>query len=394
LTRAQLDALHILKCASEGKHAAVLVLDPLHSGQSEIVYVSEAWSAICGISEARALRKDLSWLLRSIETDGNEADEAGALSSIVSHISGRRACKALALHPREGSPPFWSTLSLSPIVRRGELLLYVCALKERSPSVTAKLNKPPTARCRSTPCQQLARPFTTEALGALAKPAILELDPTFLKSRETAAGTYQLLAPPPIEHACMLVKRLGWYHLRTDAELLLERLVGTLEQLGTSYELAESSGPFADYFTVRARFDGHAVVRARGAESRDEGSAATAADAAMSELVGELELCGREHVIVNFVIAEESAEGTHCVTCTRLTGRTILFHRIYRQLHHLLAFTGDDHGARTPHHSAAPRSQRSTGCVGGQPLMRCSTRSGGEMRRSRRQPPYPPLTTG
>ena len=427
LTSAQLGALQAVKRAGSTSGAAVLVLNPLGARSGEIVHVSEAWQAICGISEPLALRKDLGWLLESAETDGDTGGVlSSVLSSVLSHISGRRACKALALHAREGRPPFWSTLALSPLVRRGELLLYVCALKDCSSSVTAKLKRPPTARCRSTPCQQLPKHFAPESATLFAKPAVLELDLAFLRSHPTAAGMHQLLAPPPTERACMLVRRLGWYQLKMEPEVLVERLVGALEQLNASYELVESSTPLADYFAVRARFDGDAVVSSStGTESRDhEGAAAMASESAISDLVDELELLrGEDEVIANFVVTDEvrdrshragaacmshgpaqspacpaltlptfrccdrqCVEGTYRLTCTRLSGRTILFHRIYRQLHRTLLFTDDEFSARTPPQSATSTADWRMGFAAVRPMPRCSAPIRGDMQRSRRRP--------
>jgi len=165
--------------------------------------------------------------------------------------------------------------------------------------------------------------------------------------------------------------------------------VGALEQLNASYELVESSTPLADYFAVRARFDGDAVVSSStGTESRDhEGAAAMASESAISDLVDELELLrGEDEVIANFVVTDECVEGTYRLTCTRLSGRTILFHRIYRQLHRTLLFTDDEFSARTPPQSATSTADWRMGFAAVRPMPRCSAPIRGDMQRSRRRP--------
>ena len=338
LTSVQLAALDIVKRTVEGIDAAIFVLNP-HLPRKEIVHVSVGWQAVTEISETLALGQELGGLLQGMETD-NVFANCSLKSLVSSNISGRRACKVLTLHSRAGRPPFWCMLSLSPLMRRGELLLFVGYLQDCS-STVARLKRPPTPRCRSTLYQQSARPFGWERPQLLAKPTVLELDPNFFRLHEVAAGSHQLVAPQTLEHGLQLIKRLGWYRLALEPELLLERLVDALDCLGGSHTLLESSNnPFTEHFVIRARFEGRAVGGGEGNESQDVVHLAD---------ITELTL-DAEDVEINFVIAEDDLEGTYRVSCTRLRGRTLLFHRVYRLLHRTLALTNEEHGMPSPEH--------------------------------------------
>jgi len=142
-----------------------------------------------------------------------------------------------------------------------------------------------------------------------------------------------------LEHGLQLIRRLGWYQLALEPELLVERLVDALDCLGGSHTLLESSNPFTEHLVVRARFEGRAVG-GEGSESQDVVHLAD---------ITELPL-DAEDVEINFVIAEDDVEGTYRVSCTRLSGRTLLFHRVYRQLHRTLALTNEEHGTPSPEH--------------------------------------------
>lgn len=191
----------MVKCAIEEVDAAVIVLNPL-APRSDIAYVSEGWQSICGIPETKAVGQELGGILQGSEEDGAVFD------SVELSLSRRRACKVLTRHSRAGRPPFWCMLSLSPLLLRGELLLFVGTLQDCSLPVS-RLRRPPKQKCRSASCHQKPRVFGCERPEELARPAVLELDPTFLRSYELAAASHQLVAPAPME-STILIKRLGW----------------------------------------------------------------------------------------------------------------------------------------------------------------------------------------
>ena len=99
--------------------SAALKMKCCSAAGNPIVFVSEAWQQMCGFTSTQAIGSSCSLV------QGPGTDEAAKLS-LATALYRQQACSALMLNYKSGmeSLQFWNMLSLSPICRKGKLMLY------------------------------------------------------------------------------------------------------------------------------------------------------------------------------------------------------------------------------------------------------------------------------
>jgi len=256
---------------------SIVITNPLVEG-NPIVFVTESWQSMCGFTYAEAVGKNPKL------TQGSQSDPE-VIKLISGALSRRCSCKVQLLNYRSGSPsnPFWNMLSISPLLYRGEMMLYIASLQDYSHHVSKLSFIKPTQFCRVAEHQQRGRRIS-ETLPALtlAKPAIYEGDDDYPLSREGNGG-----APSNPS-----IKRLGWSKLVLEPEHLHDRVVDALANLNICYEMQRRSSPHNETFMVDAKADGVALR----------------------------------------VVVHEDPDGTYRISCTRLNGDTFVYHNLFRQL--------------------------------------------------------------
>lgn len=276
---------------------ALVFTDP--RGDSPILYVTKRWEAMCGFSakEAKGRNPRL--------TQGSGSD-ASVRSLIGRAIGNRRACKALMLNYRSGDEthPYWVMISISPIFVRGELLLYMASLQDYSHHLSLIKTLCPSQFCRSTEqhqCQCYLQRLHPERL---SKPTVYEAD------LDTP------LAQPIRTPAEAFVRRLGWDNLKLDPEHLEERCIDALRQMGADYQIIDAPASSTDHVIIRARLN--------------------------------------DEVELNILIAEDFAEGTYRITCTRVAGIVTAYHAGLRALRDTIGLTRELQRTGLVRPSAAP----------------------------------------
>lgn len=111
--------------------------------------------------------------------------------------------------------------------------------------------------------------------------------------------------------------------------------------LGAWHELLESHTPSSDSWIIKAwvskELDGGARPEAEQGSRRGESSSdEDEAERALAEAVRKT----RSRVELQLLIAEDDAvEGTYRISCTRVRGQTLEFHRVYRRFNRALGLT-------------------------------------------------------
>eukprot|EP00326_Haptolina_ericina_P015630 CAMPEP_0181196170 /NCGR_PEP_ID=MMETSP1096-20121128/15303_1 /TAXON_ID=156174 ORGANISM="Chrysochromulina ericina, Strain CCMP281" /NCGR_SAMPLE_ID=MMETSP1096 /ASSEMBLY_ACC=CAM_ASM_000453 /LENGTH=232 /DNA_ID=CAMNT_0023285873 /DNA_START=138 /DNA_END=839 /DNA_ORIENTATION=+ len=109
------------------------------------------------------------------------------------------------------------------------------------------------------------------------------------------------LAQPIRTPAEAFVRRLGWDNLKLDPEHLEERCIDALRQMGADYQIIDAPASSTDHVIIRARLN--------------------------------------DEVELNILIAEDFAEGTYRITCTRVAGIVTAYHAGLRALRDTIGLT-------------------------------------------------------
>jgi len=325
LTPVQLLALDIIKRLSASEMEADIVVTIPLVASSPIVYVTERWRLSSGssgsdhtVSHGPPEAPEEHGLAGLVQ---GPASDAAVFTALRQAVAARRACKAFLLNYQADAQakPFWCSVSVSPILHCGNLILHVWLLQDYTKHVSKLRSRVPDQFCSTKAYQQHQRLLlATTPLNGLAQPSVLELDqPAFLSSRLHAAA-----APRPAWplQAGPFIKRLGWYGLLLQPEHLVDRLLDVLTSMNATCERLERHTPSSDFFIVKAK-----LSAAGDDESDEEGNEQVTS-------VGTVE--------IHFVVSEDSSdEGTTRVSCTRYRGETLTFHHAYRRVHLRLGLT-------------------------------------------------------
>jgi hypothetical protein len=262
--------------------ASMVITNPLLP-DNPIVYVTEPWQNMCGFTYAEAVG-------RNPRVTQGERTDPSVIQAMSGALSKRCSCKVQLVNYRSGllDRPFWNVLSISPLMYRGEIQLFIANLQDYSYFMSKMVSLTPSQFCKVAESFQQQRHMespVTERL--LAKPAIYELDLEHVQS--SASDKPVLRMTPP-------VKRLGWDKLLLEPEYLTDRVVDALTGIDAEYEVKWAQDCSGETAIVFARL---------GA--------------------------------VSFrVVVEEEPNGSYRITCSRLSGDTFSYHDAFRQLRQCL----------------------------------------------------------
>mmetsp|Transcript_24839 Transcript_24839/g.73745 ORF Transcript_24839/g.73745 Transcript_24839/m.73745 type:complete len:382 (-) Transcript_24839:141-1286(-) len=255
--------------------SSIVITNPRAQG-NPIVWVTRPWQDMCGFTYGEAVGRNPRL------TQGERSDPA-VVAAISGALQQERPCKAAMVNYRggEGGPAFWNMLSISPLLHRGQLQLYIANLQDYSYHMGQMVSLTPSQFCRAAlhyrRGRRLDAPLTSLSL---AKPAIYEAD-----------GEHPLQPAPEPPPAQPMMRRLGWNKLVLEPEHLADRVGDALSRIDAQYELAE-----------RLASGESVVVSARSGD------------------------------VVMRVLVSEEADGHYSISCARLSGDTFSYHAAFRQL--------------------------------------------------------------
>merc|ERR1719247_4103592 len=99
---------------------------------------------MCGFSYAEAAGRN------PRVTQGENSDKT-VIQSMSGALQAQRSCKVMILNYRSGRPnaPFWNMLTMNPIHRNGQLLLYLANLQDYTYHMSRLVSTSPSSFCRS-----------------------------------------------------------------------------------------------------------------------------------------------------------------------------------------------------------------------------------------------------
>ncbi|KAL1503973.1 hypothetical protein AB1Y20_010389 [Prymnesium parvum] len=276
LTPLQTSVLDSVVQKLDTEDVSVVITNPREK-DAPIVHVTELWQHMCGFTACEAVGQNP----RIVQGPPTDRTVARAISEAVRE---ERSCKVLLLNFRRGdmSQPFWNMLSISVIKHRGELMFYMAALQDYTYNIEKLISLSPMQFCRSAECHQRGRYVKQIDRDSLPVPMVYEADlGVELQNaiQETPAGP--------------MVKRLGWGQLKLEPEVMISIIIDVLQQLGAQYELKESYGPDGAQFAVYARL---------------------------------------EDVAFRVLVANDTKLGSYRVSCTRMSGDTFGYHKIFQMI--------------------------------------------------------------
>uniref|UniRef100_A0A7S0LAH5 PAS domain-containing protein n=1 Tax=Coccolithus braarudii TaxID=221442 RepID=A0A7S0LAH5_9EUKA len=263
--------------AIDPEAASLVITNPLLK-DNPIVYVTEPWQKMCGFTYAEAVGKN------PRVTQGERTDPR-VIEVMSGALSSRSSCKVQLVNYRSGllDRPFWNMLSISPLMFRGEVKLFIANLQDYSYHMTKMLSLTPAQFCKAAEYFQRVRPIAQDVtMHMLAKPTCYEVDVDHVKS--SAVEQPVRMAPP--------LKRLGWSKLRLEPEYLTDRVVDALMSIDAEYDVK----------LTEDRCGEMAVV------------------------------CARMGAVSFRVVVDEDPSGSYRITCSRLSGDTFEYHAAYRSL--------------------------------------------------------------
>lgn len=286
---------------------SVVLTNPLVSN-GPIVHVTEAWQQMCGYKASEALGRNPK------VTQGVGTDKS-VLASMRLALQEQRPCKVRLLNYRggEGGEPFWNSLTVHPVFREKQLVLYIARLRDYSFRMTKLVALQPEQFCKEPPsyfielssvrsARQFAAPVciiesAADAPLQLPKPLDDDDRESRIQELDDAGDLVAAPPPPPVQH----VKRLALADVQLDPEYIADRVRDECLQLNLHCSPAPS-------------------VSAHDS-TRIEICTPTAAGTPSSSSVRAF-----VHVI------PQSCEGDYKVSFTRLSGDTFAFHKLYREL--------------------------------------------------------------
>jgi len=254
---------------------SIVITNPRAQG-NPIVWVTRPWQDMCGFTYGEAVGRNPRL------TQGERSDPA-VVAAISGALQQERPCKAAMVNYRggKGGPPFWNMLSISPLLHRGQLQLYVANLQDYSYHIGQIVSLTPSQFCTAALHYQRGRRLDAPLTSlALAKPALYEAD----SEHPLPPSPHQGPALPPM-------RRLGWNRLLLEPEHLAERVGDALSRMDAQYEMG-----------------------ARPASGETLSLSARCGDVAMRVLVS------------------EEADGHFSISCCRLSGDTFAYHAVFRKL--------------------------------------------------------------
>jgi len=117
-----------------------------------ILAVTEAWCNLCGYTESEAVG------CSPRLTQGVGSDPS-CIDGMRAAIAAGRACKVSIVNYRKGGAPFMNNLTLCPIRRRGEVVVYTGILKDYSASLSRMVSLRPSQFFKMTSHYLATRPL-------------------------------------------------------------------------------------------------------------------------------------------------------------------------------------------------------------------------------------------
>ena len=136
-----------------------------------------------------------------------EASDQTTIQHMSSALSQQRSCKVMVLNYRSGLPnaPFWNMLSISPIVRNGQMQLCLANLQDYTYHMSKLVSSAPTQFCRSAEHHQRARRLPQDSLQLryYSRPGVLEFDDRAVRDEQTTMQLPHMqlkvrAQPPPL----------------------------------------------------------------------------------------------------------------------------------------------------------------------------------------------------
>jgi len=230
---------------------SIVITNPRAQG-NPIVWVTRPWQDMCGFTYGEAVGRNPRL------TQGERSDPA-VVAAISGALQQERPCKAAMVNYRggKGGPPFWNMLSISPLLHRGQLQLYVANLQDYSYHIGQIVSLTPSQFCTAALHYQRGRRLDAPLTSlALAKPALYEAD----SEHPLPPSPHQGPALPPM-------RRLGWNRLLLEPEHLAERVGDALSRMDAQYEMGARPARHSRDGAER----GGRERRPRGGRGEDEG---------------------------------------------------------------------------------------------------------------------------
>jgi len=286
---------------------SVVITNPLE--KNSIIYVTEAWQAMCGYNASEAVGQNPRL------TQGRGTDE-GVVRLMQHAVRHEQSCKVRVVNYRGHSgEPFWNCITMHPILHRNQIVLFMARLQDYSHRLSKLVSFVPSQFCKANDqLQCIVDMRDLRGAANLAQPCrirAIEVDgvPVGESSGESSADAdadadEEIDTAPrvPTRH----VKRLGFTGMDLEPEYLADRLREECANLDWPCQATEMISSGAE------------VIRLEMVQNSQLG---TEAD--------------KLHALLH--IMPEDTCGKYLISFTRLSGDTFQFHTLFRELRRRLA---------------------------------------------------------
>jgi len=297
-------------------HDSVVITNPLE--KNAIIYVTEAWQAMCGYCAREAVGQNP----RLTQGKGTDISTVRAMEHAVRC---QQSCKVRVVNYRGHSgEAFWNCLTMHPVLYRNQTVLFMARLQDYSHRLNKMMSFVPAQFCKASDQLQCIVDLTDlQNASGLSQPCrikTLEVDGVpvgeggegsggeassgegsssegSIDGGSTAGGAVAAVERVPTRH----VKRLGFTGLALEPEYLADRLREECANLEWPCQATEMVSSGAE------------VIRLEMIQKSQAG--------------GELD---QLHAFLH--IMPENTNGKYLISFTRLSGDTFQFHSVFREL--------------------------------------------------------------